>query len=93
MADDLYSISFGPSIQVCSYNGCIVNGVHFHNINRDNKGCNQNSGIMVPGETDGVESNYFCILVNVLELEYNHGRRVVLFKCKWFYKDPKKNKV
>ena len=92
-SDDLYSISLGPSNQVRPYNGCIVNGVRFHSIDCDNKRCTQNSGIMVPRETNGVESNYFGILVNVLNLEYSHGRRVVLFKCKWFDIDSKKNKV
>ena len=66
--DDLYSISIGPSTQVLSYNGCIVNRARFHNIDRDNKRCTQNSGIMVFRKTDGVESNYFGILGNVLDL-------------------------
>ena len=63
-----------------------VNGFRFHTesygINRKTK----NYGVCVEGENwDGTSNDYFGILEEIIQLEYNGiNSRVFLFKCRWF---------
>ncbi|KAL6218454.1 hypothetical protein ACLB2K_011667 [Fragaria x ananassa] len=53
---------------------------------RDEGHVTQNNGVMV----EGLGFNYYGVLVSVIELIYDKGMHVVLFKCKWFNTDPTK---
>ncbi|KAA0039105.1 acidic leucine-rich nuclear phosphoprotein 32 family member A-like [Cucumis melo var. makuwa] len=47
----------------------------------------QNSGLMVIGKSDASESgenNFYCVLDEVLHVQYPLGRNVWLFKCRWY---------
>ena len=39
---------------------------------------------------EGMGFNYYGVLVSVIELIYDKGMLVVLFKCRWFNTDPTK---
>ncbi|CAH9105731.1 unnamed protein product [Cuscuta europaea] len=83
---DLLALSRGPTPYVTSYKGYLCNGYRFH-IEEHDKGLRtQNSGVIVVGENGiDVESiDYYGVLVEVLELQYLRGKRVVLFRCKWW---------
>ena len=73
----------GPSLDVCSYSGCIVGGVQFHMLERDFRRTTQNSGVIIVGEGSGdsINNNFFDVLEKVLHAQYPFGRRAWLFKC------------
>ncbi|XP_057990571.1 uncharacterized protein LOC131172953 [Hevea brasiliensis] len=73
------------------YSGIIVNGIRFHNIERDKYRHTQNSGIVVKGEHNSEEIDFYGELTDIIELEYCHGNCVYVFKCNWWNIDDKKN--
>ena len=44
----------------------------------------QNCGVVVKGDVLSGEKEYFGLLQEVVELEYDSKHKVVLFKCDWF---------
>lgn len=87
--DDMYSLAMGCNSEVRSYSGCMVNGVQFYTVEHDNRRTTQNSGIMVSSDD---KLNYYGVLNEILELKYAKRRRVIMFKCRWFDTDIKKNR-
>ncbi|KAK9209344.1 hypothetical protein WN944_001710 [Citrus x changshan-huyou] len=83
----------GLDVRVFSYFGCIVNGVRFLVTSRDEHRTTQNNGVMVLGEHDNEEIDFYGALSNVIELIYPLGCRVVLFKCDWFDTNLKKKRI
>jgi len=53
----------------------------------------QNSGVMTPGSHNGMDIDFYGVLKEVIELEYNSNlqvrRTVVLFRCDWFNQEGK----
>ncbi|WMV25908.1 hypothetical protein MTR67_019293 [Solanum verrucosum] len=80
----LYPLAMGPDVRGRRYPGCIVNGVRYHIQSRDELRKSQNSGIVFEGYHENEEIDFYGIIVDIIELEYIEGNRVVLFKCKWF---------
>ncbi|XP_056697488.1 rRNA-processing protein EFG1-like [Spinacia oleracea] len=87
---ELLSLSRGPSKSVKSYQGYYVNGYRFHTKKRQRRRKTQNSGVIVKGDAESGEKDFFGVLKEVIELEYdapNSGDTkpiVVLFRCVWF---------
>ena len=72
VANDFFSLAVGPSCKVCSYNGCIANGVQFYMVKRDSQCTTQNSGVMVVDENIGnrsTDNNFYGILDEVLDYQ------------------------
>ena len=84
--EDLLSLSRGPLENVTYFTGYDMNGFRYRVESRDKHLCTQNSGVAVLSEeedhTDTVE--YYGVLTEILELQYLGGRRVTLFRSKWF---------
>ena len=80
---NLFSLAMGPSLDVRSYSGSIVGGVRFHTLERDFRRTTQNSGVMVIGEGNegSANNNFYCVLVEVLHVQYPFVRHAWLFKC------------
>ncbi|KAK9194114.1 hypothetical protein WN944_004816 [Citrus x changshan-huyou] len=60
--DELYALACGPDVRVFSYSDCIVNGVRFLVTSRDEHRTTQNNGVMVPGEHDNEEIDFYGAL-------------------------------
>lgn len=88
--DDLYALASRPSSLVTLYSGCVINGVKWLTYGRDSRRKTQNSGVSVPGTE---ENTFYGRLEEILEFSYIMGRRIILFKCKWFDTDPRKKRV
>ncbi|XP_022158896.1 uncharacterized protein LOC111025354 [Momordica charantia] len=69
ISDDHYSLAMGPASHAPSYSGCIVNRTRFHNTERDTRRVTQNSGVMVSGDTEGDDKNFYGVLSEVLDLD------------------------
>ena len=71
-----------------TYTACIVNGVRFMVLARDAQRATQNSGVEAVGV--GGEK-YYGQLEEIWELKYIHGYSTIIFRCKWFHSETKKN--
>ena len=72
---------------VCIYEGYVINGFRFHTKKHQTKRKTQNSGVVVEGETEKGEKNFYGVLKEIIVLDYDALKdrtspRVVLFKCK-----------
>lgn len=84
VVQDLRSLASGPLKGVQRFKGYLANGFRFHIKELEGKRKNQNSGVMVKGETNSGEIEYYGILKEIISLQYLGGRRVVLFNCDWW---------
>ncbi|XP_047323357.1 uncharacterized protein LOC124927061 [Impatiens glandulifera] len=84
ISEDLEILGSGPTCRAKRFVSCRVNGYKF-NIERHDEGLTtQNSGFTVLGNNDTETLSYYGVLTNIIQIEYFSGRRVILFKCKWF---------
>lgn len=71
-----------------------MNGFRFHTHDLESKRTTQNSGVMVRATTSSFSSStdqnpitgevaYYGVLQNIIELDYNFDRKVVLLDCDW----------
>ena len=90
--EEVLSLAIGPNIVAKQYKGFITNGHRFLTRRHEEFKKTQNSGVMV--EVEG--GNYYGKLTNIIELEYYHGYKIVLFHCDWvdnrLYRGLKKDK-
>ncbi|CAH9069832.1 unnamed protein product, partial [Cuscuta europaea] len=86
-SDDLYSLSQLPDDRYTIWQSCIVNGVRFRCKERDDKFKTQCSGVCT-GDDNG-DTIYYGVLLEILELDFILGRKVFMFRCKWYNTDPK----
>jgi hypothetical protein len=69
--DDLFSLACGPDLRVRKYSSCIVNGVRFNTVDRDKNKKTQNSGVMSQSTHNGQVTDFFGILKEIIQLDYN----------------------
>ncbi|XP_073036742.1 uncharacterized protein [Primulina eburnea] len=97
VSNDLKSLAIGPNFIGIRYEKFISNGFRFHTKEVECKRKTQNCGVIVRTTTSSYSSirdqnpvsselDYYGILQNVIELDYEGGRRVVLFECDWVSK-------
>lgn len=88
------SLASGPSEFVNKYKGYIINGYRFHTKDLEQKRKTQNSGVMLEAMTSSFSSatdinpivgdvTYYGVLKDIIELEYDVDKKVVLFDCDW----------
>ena len=72
-----------PSEEVVCYNGNIVNGCRFRkneiNCKRRTKSC----GVLVKGDANIGNRDYYGVLTDIIELHYMGGNKIVMCKCEW----------
>lgn len=81
---DLKQLARGPDKNIVRYAGCMINGHRFRTIERDIHKTTQNSGVVVKGDHNGTEINFFGVLNDVIELSYVGNNKVYIFKCDWW---------
>lgn len=86
--EDLYSLACRPDRRVRSYTACIINGVRFHTLARDEHRNTQNSTIKSAGTHGDDTIDFYGTITDIIELSYsknNKGRRtVILLRCEWY---------
>jgi len=84
----LYALSCFPDLRVGFWSACIVNGVRYNTVHREKYLQTQNSGVMTPGTHGDAEIDFYGVLNEIIELQYNvttpATRSVVLFGCDWY---------
>ncbi|XP_066379444.1 uncharacterized protein [Miscanthus floridulus] len=93
VSEGLWALSCGPDLRVKTCAACKVNGVRYSTVDRENFLLTQNSGVMTEGSHDGNNIDFYGVLKEVIELQYNSNlqvrRTVVLFQCDWFKQEGK----
>ena len=88
VTEGLHALACGPDLRVKSCAACIVNGVRYSSVDREKNLQTQNSGVMTDGTHGGKSVEFYGVLREVIELQYNSNlkarRTVVLFRCDWY---------
>jgi len=67
--------------------------VRYSTVDREKFLVTQNCGVMTPGSHNGRDIDFYGLLKEIIELEYNSNfqlrRIVVLFRCDWFNQEDK----
>jgi len=88
VTDGLYTLSCFPDLRVGFWSACIVNGVRYNTVHHEKYLQTQNSGVMTPGTHGDAEIDFYGVLNEIIELQYNATapatRSVVLFGCDWY---------
>ncbi|XP_042971135.1 uncharacterized protein LOC122303420 [Carya illinoinensis] len=84
VTDDLYALACGPERWVASYTACIIHGKRFHTKQRKLRRRTQNSGVLVTGDENTNNVDFYGVINEIVELHYMGWRRVYLFMCDWF---------
>ncbi|KAI9081634.1 hypothetical protein K1719_036370 [Acacia pycnantha] len=84
VSPDLRSLSIGPSKVVNRYSLFIGNGFRFHTKDRAIGKKTQNNGVMVKGDDQNADKEYYGVLDHIYELSYMGNRKIYLFKCHWW---------
>ena len=83
VSQGLFALSCGPDLRVKTSAACSVNGVRYSTIAQEKHLKTQNSGVMAKGTHRGETIEFYGVLKEVIELQYNsnlqHCRSVVLF--------------
>ena len=79
--ESLFHLACGPNSRGFRYTSYLVNSWRFNVKDRDMYLKSQNSGVLVKGDDNAGNLNYFGILTNIIELIYSGGNNVILFKC------------
>ncbi|KAA0060234.1 transposase [Cucumis melo var. makuwa] len=86
-------IAHGPSPDVATYSGYIINGYYYHTKRRDDIRRVQNSGVSITATTMQVSSSkdknpvmsdmtFYGVIREIWEIDY-HQLSFILFKCDW----------
>ena len=81
---NLKNLGGGPTIYAKKYNSYRINGYKFNTEKHDESLTTQNSSVLILGNNEAETINYYRVLKEIIEVAFFSGRRVVLFKCKWF---------
>ncbi|XP_024190647.1 uncharacterized protein LOC112194661 [Rosa chinensis] len=91
---DIRALAIGPDKKARRFNKYIMNGFRFFVKSIDVQSNTQNCGVFVKAGVssyatagdrrprDGVK-DYYGVLTDIIELDYHHGRKVLLFDCDW----------
>jgi len=97
VSEGLYAISCRPDLRVRLWSSCSVNGVRYNTIDRERQRQTQNSGVLAEGTHNGVSTEFYGQLKEIVQLSYNSNlqmiRTVVLFRCEWFSQDGKARNI
>ncbi len=81
----LLDLSQGPSQEATCYNGYIVYGFRYRKNEGDCQRKTQNCGVLVKGDSyTGNRDYYYGVLIDIIELRYMGGNKIVMFKCEWW---------
>ncbi|KAG7942265.1 hypothetical protein I3843_16G093900 [Carya illinoinensis] len=72
------------AIIIAIYTACIINGKRFHTTQRELRRRTQNSGVVVTGDENTNNVDFYGVINEIVELHYMGRRRVYLFMCDWF---------
>ena len=86
--EDLYSLACRPIRRMRSYTACIINGVRYHTLAREEHRKTQNSTIKCAGTHNDDTIDFYGTIIDIIELSYSKNskghRTVILLRCEWY---------
>ncbi|XP_059653279.1 uncharacterized protein LOC132300278 [Cornus florida] len=93
--NELWWLAQGPNPVAKRFKKFVINGLKFHVRDVERRRKTQNSGVVIKAVTFSYaratdqnpvtgDIQYYGVLTDIIELNYNVNRKVVLFKCDWF---------
>ncbi|WVZ84331.1 hypothetical protein U9M48_031373 [Paspalum notatum var. saurae] len=73
--DGLYALVCQPDLRVKLFSACLVGGVRFHTIDREENRRTQNSRVMTEGTHNGNYIDFYGCLKDIIMLQYNSDSR------------------
>ena len=92
----LRSLAWGPLRNVTKWPNYVINGYKFVTKAQNEGMSTTNYGVCVRcGQNDTVESDYYGVLIDIVELEFtgHPTKKLVLFKCDWFDSSPQGTRI
>ncbi|XP_075645463.1 uncharacterized protein LOC142616510 [Castanea sativa] len=83
VSKQLFDLARGPLEKVVCYNGHIGNGFRFQKNEVDCSRRTQSYGVLVKGDASTGNCDYYGVLIDIIELHYMGGNKIVMFKCEW----------
>ena len=83
MSKQLLDLARGPFEEVVCYNGYIVNGFRFRKNEIDCNKRTQSCRVLPKGDASMGNRDYYSVLIDIIELHYMGGNKIVMFKCDW----------
>ena len=71
VSEGLFALSCGPDPRVKTCKACSVNGIRYNTLDREKFLQTQNSGVMTEGTHEDATIDYYGVLREVIELQYN----------------------
>ena len=71
VSQGLFALSCGPDLLVKTFAACSVNGVRYSTVAWEKHLKTQNSGVMAKGTHRGETIEFYGVLKEVIELQYN----------------------
>ena len=91
--EQFVSLARGLDKRVLRYKGCYINGFRFHTKDHEIHSKTHNSGVVVKGQNEGKDIDFYGVLKDIIELRYIGSNKVTLFKCDWWDVSGKKNGI
>ena len=82
--ESLFHLACGPDSLVFRYTSYLINSWRFNIKDRDMCLKSQNSGVLVRGDENIGNLDYFGVLTDIIELGYSGRNNVILFRCDWW---------
>lgn len=92
LSEEMYVLAKGPDRRSVQYPGCIANDIRWPVKQIERYRTTQDSGVMTIGLHIDEPCTFYGDLVNVVQLQFQKGYNVFLFKCQWYNSDPEKMK-
>ncbi|KAM3191465.1 hypothetical protein ACQJBY_069003 [Aegilops geniculata] len=84
----IYALAKGPDHLARVYNRTVLNGYFFRNSYIEQDLSTQNSGVIVKGDANTGNIDYYGVIKKIIFLDFPPDKEVVLFQCDWFDVPP-----
>ena len=82
--DQILDLACGPDKRVYRYKSFLINSWRFNTKDRYSQLKSQNNGLLVTGDENTGNLDYFGVLIDIIQLNYRGGNNVILFKVDWW---------
>jgi hypothetical protein len=80
----MYVLSKGPDHQSRVFNRCFINGFFTSNDDIEKNLTTQNSGVVVKGDDNTDNMDWYGVIRKIVSLEFPSGKEVIMFRCDWY---------
>jgi hypothetical protein len=83
-SDLMYALSQGPDHRARIFNRCFINVFLFQTANIENNLSTQNSGIIMRGDDNTENMDWYGKIKKIIALDFPNQKEVVIVQCDWY---------